>query len=822
MKVFFTFLSLLFGSFLLSEIVVAQTDWPKSVNGQDGTQLKMYQWQAESFEGNQLKARAAFSILEKGKTDPVFGVAWISADAETIGKQVVVRSAKVTDIRFPGEGDDSMVEDIQSTIENAISEWGISFALSDLQSSLQMNAKQNELANNFNNNPPQIIYNGRPSLLVLIDGTPRVEMNSKLGMEAVINTPFTIVKNNGQFYLYGGKHWYNAPSATGPYSLTTNPPQKLSNIEKNLNDASNDNGAKKEQNDYTISDIIVSTVPAELIQTNGEADFAAVEGTSLLYVRNTDNDIFMDVNSQQYFVLLSGRWYHSKTLNGKWQYIGSDQLPADFAKIPEGSAKDNVLASVAGTDEAKDAVLNAELPQTAKVDRHSANADVTYDGNPRFEDIEGTDMQYAVNSPTSVILYRGTYYTVDNGVWFQSYNAMGPWEVAVTRPYPVALIPPSYPVYNMKYVYIYDYTPDYVYMGYTPGYLNTFIYGPTIVYGTGYYYQPWYGRYYYPRPYTWGFGMSYNPLIGWGFGVNFYQGWFNFGFGDYYSWGYAGWGGWWGPSVYRPQYCRAVGPYRGHGGYYGRGYYGYGGRNTVVMNNNINVYRNNNIYNHRRDVVTHDVRPSPFHRNSGFVAGDNNGGRRPTPAFTPRNGQNNGGNPTVNPSNNGRRPAFGGRSATPGTNPGRSTDKPVNNNGARRFGPANSVPSEHRIAPAQNDYRRPTTIFNGQRQNQSPRQITPRQQPQDNPGRVREMPRSNQVTPRQQPAQQNNPGRVREMPRPTQETPRQQPARSFSPARSTPQSAPRSISGGAREGGSPGRASGGQSGGGERQFHGRK
>ncbi len=66
---------------------------------------KMYQWQAESFEGNQLKARAAFSILEKGKTDPVFGVAWINADAETIGKQVVVRSARVTDIRLPGEAD---------------------------------------------------------------------------------------------------------------------------------------------------------------------------------------------------------------------------------------------------------------------------------------------------------------------------------------------------------------------------------------------------------------------------------------------------------------------------------------------------------------------------------------------------------------------------------------------------------------------------------------------------------------------------------------------------------------------------------------------
>ncbi len=34
----------------------------------------------------------------------------------------------------------------------------------------------------------------------------------------------------------------------------------------------------------TIADIIVSTEPAELIQSKGEADFTSVEGTELLYM----------------------------------------------------------------------------------------------------------------------------------------------------------------------------------------------------------------------------------------------------------------------------------------------------------------------------------------------------------------------------------------------------------------------------------------------------------------------------------------------------------------------------------------------------------
>ena len=107
----------------------------------------------------------------------------------------------------------------------------------------------------------------------------------------------------------------------------------------------------------------------------------------------------------------------------------------------------------------------------------------------------------------------------------------GPWQVSTTRPDDVDRIPPSYPVYNSKYVYVYDATPDYVYTGYTPGYLNAYVYGPTLVYGTGYYYRPWWRHHYYARPYTWGFSMNYTPWYGWGFGYGFGYDWFDIGFG---------------------------------------------------------------------------------------------------------------------------------------------------------------------------------------------------------------------------------------------------------------------------------------------------
>lgn len=672
MKIF-TLLAVVLGS-MITHLVMAQDSWPKTATTADGSIIKLYQWQPESFADNILKAHAAISITESGKSEPVFGVAWFKATTEGQGDQVKVKSLYITNIKLPGEDDDSKLEKYANTLEEKVPTWNIEFANKDLQSSLDLNKQQTSLASQISNTPPKVIYTNVPSILVSIDGEPKLQTNKDWGVEAVVNTPFVLVKNrDDKFYLYGGKHWYIAPSATGPYKLITDIPNNLDKIETALKeaDAKNNPEEKKETDANTIYNIVVTTEPAELVQSKGEANFSAVDGTGLLYVSNSENDIFMDINSQQYYVLLSGRWYKSKTLSGKWEYVAADQLPADFAKIPKGSPKDNVLASVAGTEEANDAVAEAQVPQTAKVERSKVREEIEYDGDPQFEAIDGTDMYYATNTAGSVIRWQNRYYSVDNGVWFESYNPAGPWVVSVRRPGAVALIPPRYPVYYMKYVDIYDVTPDYVYMGYTPGYLNAYVYGPTVVYGTGYYYRPWHGRYYYARPYTWGFGIRYNPWFGWGFGVGFGWDWFNvsINMGNPYPWGYYGCGGWWGgPRVYRP--C-----YYGPSYYYRGGYYGYNSYRSYRQYNNVtvinNYYGNTNIYRGRSGVVTRDYGRNgydPGPRYNGGRYGNYNGGR-------------------MGYANNG---STGGRFA-PGGNGGRFDRNGRNDAGGRNFGTGNGT-----------------------------------------------------------------------------------------------------------------------------------
>jgi hypothetical protein len=567
-----------------------ETVWPRSIQAKSGT-IILYQPQPEAFVGNKLTARSAFSYTED-MGEPEFGAVWTEAIVNTDrdSRLVALESIKVTNVKFPTITDTSRLSKFKLLLEREIPKWNLEISLDQLAASLQIMRDEKAVAEGLKNDPPAIIYRNSPTFLVIIDGDPRIQKDTKLGMERVVNTPYVIVKNSdGKFYLHLSPLWFVAAAATGNFTYTDAPPKNIVALEKKITEQDDKDPAKTKSD--TIPSIIVATQPSELIQSKGDGHFIPIQNTNLLYMSNTDSDIFMDITTQNYFVLISGRWYNSKSLQGPWTFTASDKLPEDFKRIPEGSDKDNVLASVAGTRAASDALADAQVPQTAKVDRKKASTKVTYDGEPKFETIEGTTLEYAVNTSSTVLKSGATFYAVDNGVWFEAAKAKGPWKPATERPAEVEKIPASNPTYNVKYVYIYDSTPEYIWMGYTPGYLGCYPYGPTVVYGTGWYYAPWYGAYYYPRPVTYGFSMHYNPWTGFSMGVGV-----SFGFGM--SVGFYG-GGYWGPPMYRPPYHP---PYHHH----------YGGRpinvNNININNGnqINHNRTNNLYNHRNDVQTRD------------------------------------------------------------------------------------------------------------------------------------------------------------------------------------------------------------------------
>jgi hypothetical protein len=601
---------------------VPELSWPIEIESEKGIITTLYQPQLESFQNNNLEGRMAVTI-KVPEEEMIFGALWFKARLETDldNRTVLLEKIEIIKTHFPDIMDEEKISNFSGLLSEEIESWNLEMSLDRILASLDEVETLKELSDLINNDPPQIFFRNSPAILMMIDGEPILGKDEESDLEYVVNTPFFIVKDlkKKDYYIHGGPFWYTSTDITTGWKETKKVPSK---IEKFAEESIEDPEIDSISQSYTEApELIVATTPAELILVDGEIDYQAIDGTSLLYVANSESDIILDINSQSHYVLLAGRWYYSKSLqDGDWTFREPDELPEDFARIPENSGMVSVKASVPGTDEAQTALLEQSIPQTATIDRKEASVEVKYDGEPKFEKIKGTEMSYAVNTDKSVLLIDGSYYCIDNAVWFIANKPTGPWEVCVERPDEVDDLPPESPVYNVKYTYIYESTPEVVYVGYLPGYTHCYVYNGVVVYGTGYYYNPWYVSVYYPRPVTWGFGVHYNPWTGWGFSVGFSYGWC--------SWRFHPYGGaYWGPRGYHHGYRHGY-----HHGYrrgYGHGYragYAAGQRNS-----------NRNVYNNRSS----GVRQSPNRRNPQASNNINNRARpsnQPNNMYTDRSG----------------------------------------------------------------------------------------------------------------------------------------------------------------------------------------
>jgi len=582
----------------------AQDKWPREIRAPEG-KMTIYQPQLESYRGDKAKGRSAISAQKTDMKAPVFGVVWYSARVVTdrANRTVEFVDVKVDKVKFP-ESKPDLEKKLAQFIEKHIGQWeNTPMALDRFLALVTATEKEKRADDRLDTSPPRILYTTVPSVLIVINGDPvlREVENSKI--ERVINTPFVILfdPSSKTYFLEGGDFWYSAQDVKGPWKSIVSPPGQIAEVAKRVSEPQTPS-QDPQQKPKSPPQVIVVTEPTELIVAQGEPKYAPLQGTNLLYMENTPNDVFMEISSQQYYVLLAGRWYRSKSLSeGPWTYVSPDKLSADFMKIPPGSDKGHILAFVAGTAEADEAVAEAQIPQTAAVKRDAAKLDVKYDGAPKFENVKGTSIEYAVNTGIQVLKVQGKYYACDQAIWYVSNSPTGPWAVADSIPEKeIQQIPPESPVYNVKYVHVYDSTPEVVYVGYTPGYTGTYIYGPTIVYGTGYVYPGWVGVVYYPPPITWGFYPVYVPYYGgwgygWGYGAGFASGAF---------WGFAAGvaaANWW------------------HGGGWNHGDIDININNSKNINanrnsmNNISRESKNNIYNRKENqgkvAQTRDSRP---------------------------------------------------------------------------------------------------------------------------------------------------------------------------------------------------------------------
>ena len=530
--------------------------WPRQVQV-DGQTLTVYQPQVESWTDNQLDLRAAVAVKPAGQGNEAFGVVHLQARTQVDREQreVVLEDLKITSAEFPTLPDRGAA--LASAAEAKLAQTVRIVPLDRIEASLAAAGVTPEGGVDVKNDPPRIIVSETPAVLVPIQGDPVWKPVPDSQLQRIVNTRAAILATDpgGPYYLHLLDGWMTAQSLDGPWSPAEIMPGGLDDVASRLAAAGQVdllNGSPAKPTLALLSAgppvVYVSDKPAELLVFKGKPDLVPIDGTALLWASNTTADVIVDTDDGSYYVLLAGRWFRAPALDGPWSYVASTALPADFARIPEKSPAGVVLASVAGTRQAREAVIANSIPQTATVPlKDGPSFTLKTDGPPTVGLLKDTDMEYVVNSETPVVRSGdGTYYALQAGVWFQSDTLDGPWTVASSIPADIYSIPPSSPLHFVTYVRIYGATPEVVYEGYTPGYLGTVTADDgVVVYGTGYDYQPWIGDTWIAAPETYGLAAApvYNPAVGYAYG--FGLGLATAAVADSY----------WGGAYYRPHYA---------------------------------------------------------------------------------------------------------------------------------------------------------------------------------------------------------------------------------------------------------------------------
>jgi hypothetical protein len=565
-----------------AEQLATDPGWPREYT--DGTaKLVLWQPQVDSWSDfRSLKARFATQLTPGKDAPPVWGVLSIESgtDVDQESRTVSFRNFNVTKISYPSAKNELQAQAWDALTKKLLPPYPTVVLIERILAYMDMDQiKTRETPVSLK--PPPILFSTQPAVLVIIDGKPIYIDIEKNNLQKVVNTNWDLFfdKEVRRYYLRDGMAWFSAKELSDDWAAITELPEDFSSLPsteeyKDVRQAVA-NPSKSENPKL----VMVAHEPSELIVIAGEPKLEPIAGTHLMWVSNTECDLFFDTESRQFFFLTSGRWFKTAQPQSDQWTATTNSLPEDFKRIPEDHPRNHVLAAVPGTRQARDAVINAAIPQVATVNRKSISVDVKYVGEPKFEAIADTGVSYANNTPNDVFEVEGKYYLCLQGVWFVSTTAKGPWEAANNVPKAIYDIPPSSPKYNVTYVAVYDSTPETVTYGYTAGYTGVYVGYGVAMWGTGYYYPPYYAYGYYSYPvywpcayYTYGASAWYNPATGaYGRGSAVYGPYGGYARGAAYNPATGGYA--WGRSAWGPYGAAASGGfYNPKTGSWGGGY----------------------------------------------------------------------------------------------------------------------------------------------------------------------------------------------------------------------------------------------------------
>jgi hypothetical protein len=498
--------------------------WPRIYALPSGGSVLVYQPQVSSWDRQlHLVAFAALSYSAKATEKPTPGTIKLEVDTKVSHEErlVSLQNMKIVEINIPTIPKDR-VQEVAAEIDKAIPDDERVIALDRVLANIDKSQIVPRNVEGVKADPPAIFFSKTPAVIVNLDGEPIWSPIMGNDLKYAVNTNWDLFQHGttNKLYLRNNDTWLMASDLQGPWSPAGKLPESFAKLpaEDNWKDVKA-NVPGKSLRESAVPKVFVSQQPAELILLTGEPNYLLVPNTSLLWVSNTESDMFRMGRTGPVYYLVTGRWFSAPDFTGPWTFA-SQSLPADFKKIPLEHDRSRVLASVPGTDQAAEAVLLAQIPQTARVNKKELKApEVDFQGEPQFTPIETTTVARAVNTDKDVFKVGDLYYMCFQGVWFMSKSATGPWNVASTVPAEIYKIPISSPAHHVTYVTVEDDDDEWVTFAAAGAYTGVMVAWGCAVWGSGYYYPPYWGYggfypYYYPHFPTYGYSAWYNPWTG--------------------------------------------------------------------------------------------------------------------------------------------------------------------------------------------------------------------------------------------------------------------------------------------------------------------
>ena len=340
--------------------------WPRSFEMSSARQLTIYEPQVASWDRQKhVVAYAAVAYSTSAANKPDLGSIKLESDTAVSLEERLVRFAAIdlTEANFPKLSREQTGE-ITRFIRETIPEKERVIALDRMMAATETSAIVPKDVPGIKADPPKIFFSNTPAILVNLDGEAIWSPIPENDLQFAVNTNWDLFQHGPTktFYLRHESTWLKASSLEGPWAPAGKLPESFSKLPADANWTEVKAAIPGKKLDAKKApQVFVSLEPAELILLQGKPKYEKVEGTALLWVSNTESDVFRTGTSGAIYYLVAGRWFAANDFSGPWTFA-TPALPPDFQKIPLEHPRSRVLASVPGTRQAAEAILLAEIP----------------------------------------------------------------------------------------------------------------------------------------------------------------------------------------------------------------------------------------------------------------------------------------------------------------------------------------------------------------------------------------------------------------------------------------------------------------------------